>query len=179
MILVTGKTDERMINFFDDCVCVIKTVDRHCRTCAELDGELDAFRLYDRKHGFDYFNCILADLRTGCRNIQIHGRNNNDHLAAENLAAADDLTQLVENRILLFLCLLHIEENKCIVRRHFQMMRFKELTDFLNCNNALLQVSVQALGLDIDQVETVLVAQLQIFHNGMSCTALAVRFVKS
>ena len=182
VVLIQRHANQRRIDSLHDGISIFKAVDGHIRCTAELQAQLDAVRLYLLHHFLQNGNGILTDflarrLQAAC--LHVLRRNDNNHFAAQNVAAADDFVQFVHH-CLLFLCrLLHIEEAQRIVRQHLQMMRCEPCTQLFDGHDAFFQIAVQALGLDVDAVKAVLLAKLQILHHGVSLTKTVVCLIKT
>ena len=94
VVLIERYTNQRAVYFLNDCVSVLEAVDGHGRLAAELKAQADAVRLALLNHFLENSNCILADLLAGrgqAALLHVLARYDNDHLAAEDVAAADDL----------------------------------------------------------------------------------------
>ena len=182
MILVEGDADERRVNLLDDRVSVLEAVDGHGRLAAELEAQTDAVRLALLDHLLENGNCILADLPAGrgqAALLHVLARYNDDHLAAEDVAAADDLVKFSHNGVLLLLRLLHVEEAQRIVGQHLEVVALEPGAHLLEGDLAGFEVTVQALRLNVDAVEAVLLAQLEVHHNAVVLAETVVCFVKS
>jgi hypothetical protein len=181
VVLIEGDADQRMIYLGNDVVSVLEAVDGHGRCAAELDGQLDAVRLNLLYHLLEDCNSISLDLVNGSRNGQIHGRYNNDHLAAQLVAVCDDLVELCHNGVLFLLGLLHVEEDQSVVGQHLQvMLRVSEpCAEIIDGVLAGSDLAVEALGLDVDVVKAVLLAQVEVFEYGVVFAETVAAFVKT
>ena len=181
VVLIEGDANQRVIYLGNDVVSVLETVDGHGRCTAELDGQLDAVRLNLLYHLLENSNSVLADLVNGSRNGQVHGRYDNDHLAAHLVAVNDDLIQLCHNGVLLLLGLLHVEEDQGVVGQHLQvMLRVSEPgSQIVDGVLAGSDLAVEALGLDVDVVKAVLLAQVEVFEYGVVFAETVAAFVKA
>ena len=182
MVLIERYTNQRAVYFLNDCVSVLEAVDGHGRLAAELKAQADAVRLALLDHFLENSNCILADFLAGrgqAALLHVLARYDNDHLAAEDVAAADDLVQLSHHGVLFLLRLLHVEEAQRIVGEHLQMVALEPGAHLLEGDLAGFEVAVQAFRLNVDAVEAVLLTQLEVHHNTVVGTKTVVCFVKS
>ena len=182
VVLVERYAYHRAADLFDDRVSVLETVDGHRRLAAELQAQLDAVRLAFLDHFLEHCNGILADLLAGrgqAALLHILGRHDNDHLAAQDIAAADNLVQLSHDSVLLLLRLLHVEEAQRVIGQHLQVVGLEPLAHLLEGDLARFEVAVEALGLDVDIVKTVLLAVFEILHDRMVLAETVVRFVET
>jgi hypothetical protein len=182
VILVKSDTNVRRTDFLDDCESVLETVDGHCRLADELDGKLDSVRVAFLDHLAKNFDCILADvIDGGLAPLDVHGRNYDDHLALQLVADIDDLVQLCHNGVLLLLGLLHVEEYQSVVGEHLQVVLgiSKPCSEIIDGVLAGSNLSVQALGLDVDKIYAVLLAKVKVFKNRMVLTETVAAFIKT
>ena len=130
-------------------------------------------------HFLEDSDSVRADIVDAGMYLQIHGRNDNDHLAVEDLAAADDFIQLCHHGVLFFLGLLHVKENQGIVGQHLDVVGLEELAELLQGVLACGQLTVEALGLNVDVIKAVFFAQRQVFQDGMVLAETVAAFVKA
>ena len=182
VILVKCDADVGRTDFLDDCESVLETVDGHCGLTDELDGKLDSVRVAFLDHLAKNFDCILADvIDGGLAPLDIHGRNYDDHLALQLVADANDLVKLCHNGILLSLGLLHIEEDQSVVGEHLEVVLgiSKPCGEVVDGVLAGSDFSVQALGLDVDKVNAILLAKVKVFENRVVFAETIAAFVKT
>ena len=182
VVLIERYADIRAVDLLDDGVSILETVDGHGRLAAELEAQTDTVRLTLLDHFLENGNCILADLLAGrgqAALLHVLARHNDDHLAAEDVAAADDLVQLRHYGVLFLLRLLHVEEAQRIVGEHLQMVALEPCAHLLKGDLAGLEVAVQAFRLNVDAVEAVLLTQLEVHHNTVVLAETVICFVKS
>ena len=182
MVLIERYTNQRAVYFLNDCVSVLEAVDGHGRLAAELKAQADAVRLALLNHFLENSNCILADFLAGrgqAALLHVLARYDNDHLAAEDVAAADDLVQLSHHGVLFLLRLLHVEEAQRIVGKHLEVVALEPCAHLLEGDLAGFQIAVQALRLNINAVEAVLLAQLEVHHNTVVLAETVICFIKS
>ena len=182
VVLVERYADIRAVDLLNDRVSVLEAVDGHGRLAAELETQADAVRLALLDHFLENSNCVLADLLAGrgqAALLHVLARYNDDHLAAEDVAAADDLVQLSHNRVLLLLRLLHVEEAQRIVGEHLEVVALEPCAHLLEGDLAGFQIAVQAFRLNVDAVEAVLLAQLEVHHNTVVLAETVICFIKS
>ena len=182
VVLIERYTNQRAVYFLNDCVSVLEAVDGHGRLAAELKAQADAVRLALLNHFLENSNCILADLLAGrgqAALLHVLARYDNDHLAAEDVAAADDLVQLSHHGVLFLLRLLHVEEAQRIVGKHLEVVALEPCAHLLEGDLAGLEVAVQALRLNVNAVEAVFLAQLEIHHNTVVLAETVICFIKS
>ena len=133
-------------------------------------------------HFLENSNCILADLLAGRGQtalLHVLARNDDDHLAAEDVAAADDFVQLRHDGVLLLLRLLHVEEAQRVVGQHLEVVALEPCAHLLEGDLAGFQIAVQTLRLNVDEVEAVLLAQLKVHHDAVVLAETVVCFVES
>ena len=182
VVLIERYADIRAVDLLDDGVSILETVDSHGRLAAELEAQADTVWLALLDHFLENGNCILADLLAGrgqAALLHVLARHNDDHLAVEDVAAADDLVQLRHHGVLFLLRLLHVEEAQRIVGEHLQMVALEPGAHLLEGDLAGFEVAVQAFRLNVDAVEAVLLTQLEVHHNTVVGTKTVVCFVKS
>ena len=133
-------------------------------------------------HLFQNGDRILADLLAGrgqAALLHVLARYDNDHLAAEDVAAANDLVQLSHHGVLFLLRLLHVEEAQRIVGKHLEVVALEPCAHLLEGDLAGFQIAVQALRLNVNAVEAVFLAQLEVHHNTVVLAETVICFIKS
>ena len=179
VVLVQGHAHQGMVDFLHDGVGVLEAVDGHGGAAAELQGQLDTVGLYLLHHFTQDGHGVRLDVVQSGLDGQVHGGYYHDHLAVQDLAAADDLIQLGHDGVLFRLGLLHVKTDKGVVGQHLQLVGAEETAQFLQCVLAGRQIAVQALGLYVDVVEAVLFTQGQVFQNGVVFAETIAAFVKT
>ena len=95
-------------------------------------------------------------------------------MAVDSCTLSNDVIQLSHNSVLLFLSGLHVEEAQSVVGQRNNVIFLHESVQLFQCA-AFFQVLVQAVKTDINTLDAVLSASLQVSHQGLvSTTAVAI-----
>ena len=181
VVLVERDAHQRGIDRLHDVVCIFEAVDRHTRRAAELKRQLDAVRLDLLDHLLEHRDRVRLDFVHRCRHRQVHGRHHDDHLALQFHAVRNDLVELCHNGVLFLLGLLHVEEHQRVVGQHLQVVVrvCKPGRQVVDGVLARRDFAVQAFGLDVDVVKTVLLAQVEVLQHGVVLAEAVAAFVES